>query len=159
MSGRQVKVVNEQAQRYGLPIGGAKVDLAAFVRSVHDFFGTNGKKISAVLKGDADPLMSGEAGNDGPDSPALERYREIKADLAELDLEERRGTLIDANKMRDTHSIIAKHFRAAGETLRRQYGEGAALIMRDALDAAEAESLAALGDAPGDDDNNPGDGE
>lgn len=37
LSGRQVKVINEQAERYGLPIGDATVDMYAAVAAFHDF--------------------------------------------------------------------------------------------------------------------------
>src|SRR5215510_9029642 len=35
MSGRQTKVLNEQADRYGLPFGGPTVSLPAFVKAFH----------------------------------------------------------------------------------------------------------------------------
>ena len=42
----------------------------------------------------ADPLLA------GGDSDNLERYRGVKADLAELDLEERKGVLIEPDEVR-----------------------------------------------------------
>lgn len=37
MSGRAQQILNEQAKRYGLPVGQAVIDLRAFVRWLHDF--------------------------------------------------------------------------------------------------------------------------
>ena len=45
MSGRQAKVLQEQAVRYGIPFGGATVDLSAVVRLLHDFLRDNGRKL------------------------------------------------------------------------------------------------------------------
>ena len=61
MSGRQAKVINEQAQRYGIPFDGATVDLPLVVRRLHDFFAANAQKLAA----EDDPLMQGSG------SPAL----------------------------------------------------------------------------------------
>jgi hypothetical protein len=66
MSGRQTKVINEQAARYGIPFGGASVDLSAVVRALHDFLADNAQKLAR----EEDELMA------GPLSPALERFRE-----------------------------------------------------------------------------------
>ncbi len=37
MSGRQAKVLQEQAARYGIPFGGSTIDLPEVVRALHDF--------------------------------------------------------------------------------------------------------------------------
>src|SRR6186997_2738194 len=66
MSGRQTKVLNEQAARYGIPFGGANINLPAVVRALHDFLADNAYKLAR----DDDDMMQGNG------SPALERYRE-----------------------------------------------------------------------------------
>ena len=81
MSGRQTKVINEQALRYDLPFGGATVNLPAVVRALHDFLAENAHKLNR----DDDELLPGNG------SPALERYREERALLARLDRQEREG--------------------------------------------------------------------
>jgi ABC-type phosphate transport system auxiliary subunit len=43
LSGRQVKVINEQAERYGLPIGESTVDMYAAVEAFHDFLADNAR--------------------------------------------------------------------------------------------------------------------
>ena len=52
MSGRQVKVINEQAQRYGLPMSGANVSLLDVIRALHDFLAENAKRLAKT----GDPL-------------------------------------------------------------------------------------------------------
>src|SRR6186997_2406488 len=84
MSGRQTKVINEQALRYDLPFGGATVNLPAVVRALHDFLAENAHKLNK----DDDELLQGNG------SPALERYREERALLARLDRQEREGQLL-----------------------------------------------------------------
>ena len=51
LSDRQVKVINEQADRYGLPIGGPTIDLYEAIKGFHDFLADH-----ADLFGDDDDL-------------------------------------------------------------------------------------------------------
>ena len=136
MSGRQAKVLNEQAARYGIPFGGATIDLAAVVKAFHDFLAENAQKLAR----DDDELLQGAA------SPALERYREERAELAKLDRLERQDQLIPRPLMRQSFSRIAVILRAAGDNLERQYGVGAADLLREALDDAEREAQRFLGE-------------
>lgn len=67
------------------------------------------------------------------DSPALERYRLAKAKHAELDLENRRGQLIDRTKCREVLGRWAAILRRTGEVLSSRYGNDTAEEMNDAL--------------------------
>lgn len=129
MSGRQTKVLAEQAVRYGIPFGGASVDLPVVVRALHDFLAENAIKLAR----DEDPLLSGAS------SPALERYREERAQLARLDRLEREGSLVPRDQARVALGRIAQHLRSAGETLERRFGPAALEILDEALDAARRE--------------------
>ena len=129
MSGRQTKVINEQAVRYGIPFGGATISLSAVVRSLHDFLADNAQKLAK----DDDELMQGSA------SPALERYREERAALARLDRLEREGHLLPRDEVREALGRIAAILRSAGDTLQRQFGQPAADILLEALDDAGRE--------------------
>jgi hypothetical protein len=124
MSGRQAKVINEQAQLYGIPFGGAVVNLPDVVRTLHDLLADKGRRL---LRKDDDMLL-GES-----NSPALERYREEKALLARLDRLEREQQLIRRDVVREGTGRIAARLRTAGETLERQYGRGALEILLEAL--------------------------
>lgn len=129
MSGRQSKVINEQALRYGLPFGGATVSLPAVVRALHDFLADNAQKLAE----DDDQLMQGTG------SPALERYREERAALARLDRLEREGQLLPRDEVRLALGRIAAIVRGAGDTLQRQFGQAAADILLEALEDASRE--------------------
>ena len=130
MSGRQPKVLREQAQRYGLPFGGATIHLPDVIRALHDFLAANARKLSA--DDDEDALL----GSDAP-SPALERYREERAAIARLDRLEREQVLVRRDEIRQGLGRIAAILRTAGETLQQQYGNDAADILNEALDDAE----------------------
>lgn len=136
MSGRQTKVINEQADRYGIPFGGATINLPAVVRALHDFLADNSVKLAR----DDDPLMQGSG------SPALERYREERAAIARLDRLEREGRLVPRDEVREALGRIAAILRGAGDTLQRQHGSGAADILNEALDDAQRETDRAFED-------------
>lgn len=145
MSGRQTKVINEQARRYGVPFGGPKVDLTEVVKALHDFLADNAVKLAR----EDDPLLQG--GN----SPALERYREHRAELARLDVLERQRQLLPRGAVRAELARIAAILRAAGETLQRDFGAGAAEILFEALDDAEREIGRAFDEEPVDEGDAP----
>ena len=47
MSGRQTKVLHEQAERYGIPFGGRTIRLPAVVRALHDFLAANAGRLAS----------------------------------------------------------------------------------------------------------------
>lgn len=76
-----------------------------------------------------DPLLDADG-----DSPALERYRLAKAKHAELDLEHRRGELINREKCREILSRWAVVIRRMGENLTKRHGNEAAETVNEALE-------------------------
>lgn len=135
MSARQTKVINEQAQRYGIPFGGSRINLPAVVRALHDFLAENAQKLAR----DDDPLMQGTG------SPALERYREERAAMARLDRLEREQNLIPRGEVREALGRIAAILRGAGDVLQREAGRAAFEILCEALDDAQREIDRAFG--------------
>lgn len=128
MSGRQAKVLNEQAVLYGLPFGTAVIDLPVVVRALHDFLARNAKKLSALDCDD--PLLAGE------NSPALERYRDERAKLAKMDRLERERTLLPRDEIHEMLGRVAGIIRGAGDGLQRQYGNEAHALLDEAMDDA-----------------------
>jgi hypothetical protein len=128
MSGRQAKILYEQAERYGLPIGQAVIDLPKVVRALHDFLAANAHKLLAD-----DVLMAGGS------SPALEEYRRERAVLARLDRLEREGQLLPRDEVRDALGRVAALLRAAGDILGREFGGEAQDVLNEALDDVKAE--------------------
>ena len=129
MSGRQTKVINEQAERYGIPFGGAKIDLPAVIRAMHDFLADNAVKLAR----NEDDLLA------GPGSPALERYREERAAIARLDRLEREGALVSRDDVRTSFGRVASILRGAGDALQRQFGPAAVEVLYEALEDAGRE--------------------
>ena len=136
MSGRQAKVLYEQAERYGIPFGERSINLPDVVRALHDFLKRNAQKL---IEAD-DVLLAGES------SPALERYREERAALARLDRLEREGSLLPRDEVREAMGRVASMIRSAGDALQRHYGQAAAEILTDALDDAEREIIRTFAD-------------
>lgn len=130
MSGRAARTIIDHATMHQLPLTGPTVDLPAFVKRIHDFLSENYRKL---IRNDDDDLLS------GPSSPALERYREERAQIARLDRLEREGNLVPVDQMRDGIGRIAAILRSAGDTIQRQFGREAVQILYDALDEAGRE--------------------
>jgi hypothetical protein len=82
---------------------------------------------------DDDPLLG-----EGGDSPSLERYRLAKAKLAELDLEMRKGQLIERDKARDIFGRWAVLVRRMGERLGKRFGPDAAATVNETLESCRA---------------------
>ncbi len=118
MSGRQTKQINEQAERYGLPIGGPEVDLTKFFPALFRFLADNAAKLAADT-----PLAD----------TALEKQRAVTTRLKELDLQEREGQLIARGEVHDFLMRLAIVLRSAGELLARHHGQDAQQILNEAL--------------------------
>lgn len=136
MSGRQTKVINDQAVRYSIPFGGASIDLPNVVKALHDFLAENARRLAR----EDDAMLQGGS------SPALERYRNERAELARLDRLERQGRLLPRDEVRETLGRIASILRDAGDTLLRQFGTSAAEILHEALDDSDREIGAFFGE-------------
>lgn len=137
MSGRQAKILIEQADRYGIPFGGKTVDLPAVVKALHDFLAANKTKLSTPDEDELPPLKESEK------LAAVRRQRE------EIRLQVDRGKYVSRENVRRCFSEIASILRRAGEQLQRRHGNEAYLILHDALDAAEhavIQGLAHVGD-------------
>jgi hypothetical protein len=88
--------------------------------------------LSQSTPGNDDPLLA------GGDSPNLERYRAAKADLAEMDARQRRGTMIDIDSFVEWWSAeVAAPVRRSVETLQSRFGAGAADIIIAAIAKAD----------------------
>lgn len=83
-----------------------------------------------VQVADGDPAMVG-------DSPALERFREARAKMVELDLEERNRRLLQVDVVESGMQRAAKVLRDAVETLQREFGPEARDLIEGALDDFE----------------------
>jgi hypothetical protein len=138
LSGRQHKTLNEQAARYAIPIAGATIDLAAVARWLHDFLAKNARNLGTDS---ADPLLAA-----GGSSPALERYRDERANLARLDRLEREHTLVDRELSHQAWQRVAGVLHRCGEVLQRQFGPAALRLLNQALEDGDREVVALFAD-------------
>jgi len=126
---RQTKVLQEQADRYGIPFSGPAIDLPKVARALHDFLAANAQKRAR----DDDPMM---AGGGGSGSVHLENYRKERAALAKLDRLERQRRLLPRDQVRAAMGRGAAILRGAGDALERQFGSQAVDLLHEALDGA-----------------------
>lgn len=128
MSGRQTKILKEQASRYGIPFADKEIDLPAVVLALHDFLATNKTKLARDDDGEAE-------------SEALERLREEQYRLKRLDRLEREGELIPRDRVHDYFGRVSSILRSVGDKLQRlaHDGDDAFEIFDTGLAAAIAE--------------------
>lgn len=104
MSGRQTKQLHEQAERYGLPFGGATVDLYVFFPALFDFLAANALK----LKGP-------EPGADGVPADAGDRKKLADALRSEHKLRVETGQVISKTASeRQVMEVIAHYEKLQG---------------------------------------------
>jgi hypothetical protein len=92
MSGRQRKVLLEQAARYGMPIGGETISLPDLARWLHDFLAKNSHRLLGDPKTDAA-------------EEATIRSRNASARLMEMEYAQKIGKLIERE---DVGSVIGE---------------------------------------------------
>ena len=154
MSGRQRKVLKDQAGLYGLPIGEKTIDLSKVLRRFHDLLAEHGHKL---LKADDPGVLS------GPPTESLERLRLAKAKREEFAYRRELGQYRSVEEVQQGLLILANVIRQGIETLQRECGEEARAIMAETLEEAiksferiesgEYEYDSAVqGGGPGDDD-------
>lgn len=153
MSGRQNKTLNEQADAYGVPVAGSVVDVTAVVRWIHDLFGKHGQKLVPLIGVRAkpgmdfdDPLMNGPVSEDGDGELWLARYREKKTRLAELELQQKEGTLVAKAEIREVLDRSAGVISRLIEDLERKFGPDAADLAEKAFDGLQREISSSFGD-------------
>lgn len=127
MSGRQPKILKEQAALYDLPCGEKVVDLYKLLRAYHDFLAKNGHKL---LRSDDPGVLN------GPPTESLERLRLAKAKREEFAYKRELGQYRSVEEVQQGLAIFANVIRQAIETLQRECGEEARSIMAEAIEEA-----------------------
>lgn len=83
-------------------------------------------------------LIGDESLLDGAaDSPALEKLRAAKAALAELDLQERRGSLVSVERSKEIGLRWAALIKRLGERLGKRWGRDATTAVNDTLEECQ----------------------
>lgn len=133
MSGRQDKVLNEQATRYGIPLHGPTIDLFAVALWLHDFLAENGTKL---LKPETDDsLLEGES------TPALEELRRVQCEIKKRELAQIDRELIGREEINHILGRVASILRQFGLELQKKFGPDALDLFNQFLTQAEEEAL------------------
>ncbi len=74
----------------------------------------------------------------GKTSPAMERLRRLKGDLAEIEVAERRSHLIPREELEGELAVLAGVLRKANSLLAQRFGNDAGSILNDAIDECVA---------------------
>jgi hypothetical protein len=93
------------------------------------------KTLKVVAPGDEDAQLFADAESG---SPSLERWRNARARLAEIQVAREEETLCDVGAVRGIWHSVAARLRRAGESLQRRFGLDAWMILDGALVDAEA---------------------
>lgn len=131
-SGRQHKVLDDQARTHGMPISGETIDLPAVVQWIHDFLAENTHKLRKEDASEADGTEAGE------------RVRNLRLKNEKLveELAEIRRETLSRGEVRDRLGAIAAGLRVAGERLEREHGEAAYFILTEAIENLDKQNAA-----------------
>lgn len=131
LSGRQQKVVDEQAVRYGLAIDGSKIDLYQVLKKFHDILAEWGPTINE-LQGAEGSLRTEKLRRE---IELLER----RSKSIELDIKNKQDEFIDRNTLRVRMEWLANKLRTVSERLGKRFGADAQVLLNHALSQIEEE--------------------
>lgn len=140
LSGRQRKVLRDQARKLNLPMGAESIDLAVLLPALHDLF----SRIDAGM-------VNGPAADD-----ADARLKMARAEIAELQVAERTGRVVSRAAVQQCYAVIGHSLRKAAEVLGKHYGPEAQRILDERLDHAQSLLDAIMESAQTDDDDQDG---
>lgn len=131
LSGRQQKVVDEQAVRYDIAIDGAKIDLYSVLKRFHDILAEWGPTIRE-LEGEEGSLRTEKLRKE---IELLER----KSKSLDLDIKNKQDEFIDRGTLRVRMEWLANKLRTVSERLGKRFGGDAQLLLNHALKQIEEE--------------------
>ena len=128
MSGRQRKVLIEQAEHYGIPFSGRTIDLTRVVKALHDFLAKNARYLA-----EREQYTSNRRKD-----PALEKYRAERARIAELKRQKLEGELVSEKEVLEILAEIQQCLRTARSELDAMHGGTAAAVINGVLSSFES---------------------
>lgn len=121
-SGRQYKVLLEQAQRYGIPLAGESVNVPAVLRAFHQFIADNKHRLTV------DDIEN------GPETEWLDKMRKEKTLILRIERLERESSLVRKSDVSAIFDACAARLRQLGEQMQSAYGVDALEIVNEAID-------------------------
>lgn len=126
--GRHTKILNDQADTFGIPLRGATVNLVEVVKWIHDFFAAHKYELPAIIRG--------EGGEESPREQLIREQIEVyrrRVILLENKIAVDESILLPRAEVHELLAQLAKIIRGAGERLEKQFGPQAASILDVAL--------------------------
>ena len=122
---KDAKTIYKHCDLYGFPVRGKTIDVTAVVRHLHNFLVGKGPALQATAES-AEQIDS-----------EIQRQRAAKADILEMERDEKRGALLPTKIVHDMHVRWAARLRKAADSLGRRFGVEAQTVLVDALDDCE----------------------
>ncbi len=133
MSGRERKILYEQANLYGLAFADKEINLPVVVRQLHDLLAKlsrhGGKLVRSVVDGDYDL--------EGPQTESLDRLRTAKAEREEFNLLVLKKKYLAVDEIQDLFAVIASGLRQTLDGLQRQFGPEAMNLVKEGIEDLE----------------------
>lgn len=126
MAGRQQKVIDEQADRYDLPIDGPSIDLFAAIKAYHDLISENARSLMP-----ADDAAAFAGGDCSELDVASLKVAKLQAEIVKLQrgneslairVTKERGDSIDRQELRELLGWLSTRLEGFGQQLRRSTG-------------------------------------
>lgn len=122
LCGRQVKVINQQADRYGLPIREPSIDMYQAVKAFHDFLAKHGDRLT-----ENDELRK--------EKERLEiKVLERRARILDGEIQQQSSEYIKRQELRHRLAWLAARLEQLGETLGKAGGADVQGALNDFLD-------------------------
>ncbi len=115
-SGRQTKILHDQADLYGLPLRGETIDLVALVARLHEWLAEHKHELAIVAKGEASASSGGGRGD--LVAAQAENVRK-KNQLLDATIEKKAGELIPRETCHLLLGRLAKILQKSGHTLHK----------------------------------------
>lgn len=142
MSGRQAKVINEQAARYGLPFGGSEINLPDLAFALHNFLAAHARILGKSARHIG---LDEEDEDDEPgDDELLKHEKYLRERLRRL-ADERQT--IDRAANHAALAEIAGLIRGLGDALQKKFGPDALEMLDSTLNDCERRIVDMLPDA------------
>ena len=132
-SGRQTKILHDEADLYGMPLRGSTIHVPDLVRWLHNFL--------TKYKHDLPGLVKGGDPGDGRTPGLREQISEqrlvterLKTEEHEIALAEKRQQLVPVEPLHLKLGQLAKILRTTGEQLYKNHGQAAGDLMAAALE-------------------------
>jgi len=132
-SGRQTKILHDEADLYGMPLRGSTINLPELIRWLHNFLAQHKHELPGLVK-------EGAAG-DGHTLSLKEQLNQEKLTAARLQNEDRammqavkKRQLVPTEVLHEKLGLMGKMLRSCGEQLYKRHGQEAGDVLSATLE-------------------------